>query len=131
MSSPLQTKLITAATPGPRGFVDGWPARVASGAKGVSLAFVLVGGGCAAPVDTQTAPATHTGAAAPSQRCRAAQLQQLEGRMLDDALRAELQRSGDVVRILRYGEQATLEYSESRLTVHVDALGRITSIECG
>lgn len=112
----------------------GAPERTKDSARAVRICFAaafLALGGCAAPADTQTAPAMRSPVAAVQRPCAAAQLQALKGRRLDSGLRAELQRDGAVVRVIRHGEPATLEYSESRLTVRLDPLGRITAIECG
>ncbi|GAB2793141.1 hypothetical protein GCM10027040_19220 [Halomonas shantousis] len=65
--------------------------------------------------------------------CEAETVQSAVGRALDEALRRRLaSESGAAqVRVMHPGQAYTLEYREDRLSVRVDAQGRIESLSCG
>ncbi len=60
--------------------------------------------------------------------CGATGLQGLVGR--PEAVLAGL-RSGQPLRILHPGQAVTMEYSAARLTIEIDATGRIARLSCG
>jgi hypothetical protein len=69
----------------------------------------------------------------PMDMCDASDLKDLIGQPLSEALQARAQeRSGArVVRILRPGQAVTMDYSETRLNIEVDAQSKIISVGCG
>ena len=66
-------------------------------------------------------------------RCDASTLGNLVGRDATQALGAEaLRRSGArVLRWIRPGDVVTMDYSEQRLNIHLDARGRVERFACG
>lgn len=69
----------------------------------------------------------------PPAACDAAPVQSFVGRAYDAAAGDELRkRSGaQRVRTVRPGQMVTMEFDEQRLTVEVDARGRIAAVRCG
>ena len=65
--------------------------------------------------------------------CDASGLSAYVGRSYGDALGREMQaRSGaKVLRVVRYGEVVTMEYSGDRLTVSLDQQEKVASARCG
>jgi hypothetical protein len=68
-----------------------------------------------------------------SGRCNADSLGNLVGRPASQELGAEaLRRSGArVLRWIRPGDIVTMDYSEQRLNIHLDARGRVERFACG
>ena len=65
--------------------------------------------------------------------CNAASLADLIGRAASQDLGAEaLRRSGSrTLRWIRPGDVVTMDYSESRLNIHLDGQGRVERFNCG
>lgn len=65
--------------------------------------------------------------------CHADGAQFAIGRVLDAALSRELARRANAqrVRVLRPGEMSTMEFDEGRLTLELDASGRVITARCG
>ena len=68
-----------------------------------------------------------------SYRCNAEPLADLVGRPASQELGAEaLRRSGArSLRWIRPGDMVTMDYSESRLNIHLDGQGRVERFNCG
>ena len=84
---------------------------------------------CAAmPAEDEAEPVGGSG-----HRCDASTLGNLVGRDATQALGAEaLRRSGArVLRWIRPGDVVTMDYSEQRLNIHLDARGRVDRFACG
>jgi hypothetical protein len=66
-------------------------------------------------------------------RCNATPLADLVGRPASQELGAEaLRRSGSgTLRWIRPGDVVTMDYSESRLNIHLDGQGRVERFNCG
>lgn len=81
------------------------------------------------PPPTPSAPAP---APAPAE-CNAAAVQAYVGRPWDAGTAGELRaRSGAAkVRAVRPGQMVTMEFDAARLTVELDASGRIAALRCG
>lgn len=88
--------------------------------------LVMVAGlvGCAAGPNGD---APNGGAPEPAS-CGAATLQSLVGQ---PAAVLETMRFGQPVRIVRPGTAVTMDYSEGRLNIEIDAAERITRVTCG
>lgn len=71
--------------------------------------------------------------AQPGGTCNAANAQWTLGKTVDQRLAEEAQRRAGarVVRVLRPGQMATMEFAPARLTLDTDAQGRITTARCG
>ncbi len=71
--------------------------------------------------------------ATPGYRCNAEGLRDLIGRHATQELGAEaMRRSGSRrIRWIRPGDVVTMDYSEERLNIHLDAQGRIARFACG
>jgi len=65
--------------------------------------------------------------------CTTEGTQAFAGRPYDAALGDELRRhtGAERVRVVRPGQMVTMEYDERRLTVEVDAHGRVARVRCG
>ncbi|MHB0776147.1 I78 family peptidase inhibitor [Halomonas sp. WWR20] len=65
--------------------------------------------------------------------CGAEAVQSAVGRALDEALRERLASESGAARVrtMRPGQAYTMDYREDRLSVRVDAQGRIESLSCG
>jgi hypothetical protein len=82
--------------------------------------------GCSGlPVDTTPPEDTHV-------ICKADSLGWTIGKEADETLvkRAQLEATARIVRVLRPGQMVTMEYSDQRLNIHVDANNRVTSYSC-
>lgn len=88
-----------------------------------TLTLVLSACGGGAPV--RPAPVT--------QACNAADAQFAVGQVATATLVEEARRhaGAQVVRVLRPGQVVTLEFSEQRLNLDVDAAGRVLKARCG
>jgi hypothetical protein len=65
--------------------------------------------------------------------CNARTLDWTIGREADDDLvrRAQLESTAKIVRVLKPGQVVTMEYSDQRLNIYVDADNKVTSYSCG
>jgi len=87
----------------------------------------------AAPVAPATpAPATPPGDAM-AQQCKADSAQSFVGRVADDATVAAARAAAGAgaVRVIKPGQAITMDYSDSRLNVNVDAQNKIVKLSCG
>ena len=82
-----------------------------------------------APVVAEAAPVT----VAEGGTCSTSNAQFMLGKTVDQRLaeEARLRAGARVVRVLRPGQLATLEFNPARLNVRVDASGQIASVDCG
>ena len=78
-------------------------------------------------------PSAAPSPAAPAGACNADAAKYAIGRALDDALTAEVRtRAGaQRVRVVRPGQMVTMEFDEQRLTIEVDAAGKVVAARCG
>ena len=81
----------------------------------------------AAPVETAPPVAAPTDPAA-ADTCNMAQYTALIGKPVTDA---GVPAAGPSVRIIKPGDQVTMDFSEARLNIDVDAAGVITGMRCG
>lgn len=65
--------------------------------------------------------------------CNAAPAQSFVGRTHDEALAEEVRRrtGSRTVRVLRPGQVVTMEYSEQRVNIELDAANRVIAVRCG
>jgi hypothetical protein len=92
--------------------------------------FVLLGlAGCAAPAS----PPEHAAATIDVDRCDLERVRGLVGEpaTVDIGKRAQALSGAAMLRWIRPGEPVTSEYMTSRLTIDVDARGRIRGFRCG
>lgn len=82
----------------------------------------------AAPVEPATPPATTPTDPAMADTCNMAQYTALIGKPVTDA---GVPAAGPSVRIIKPGDQVTMDFSEARLNIDVDAAGVITGMRCG
>ena len=96
---------------------------------GLALFLPLTMACAAVPAEGEDAEPTGGG----DGRCDASGLGDLIGRERSEALGAEaLRRSGSrVLRWIRPGDIVTMDYSEQRLNIHLDARGRVERFACG
>ncbi len=83
----------------------------------------------AAPAVAETpVPAVQPGGA-----CHAADVQFVMGKTVDERLAEQARRRAGarVVRVLRPGQMATLEFNPSRLNLRADQQGMVTAADCG
>ncbi|MBE2291929.1 MAG: Elastase inhibitor AFLEI Flags: Precursor [Xanthomonadales bacterium] len=69
----------------------------------------------------------------PAPVCDGSQVQGLIGQSIDDAIaeQAKTDAGAGSVRVLTPGQMVTMEFDDTRLTIDVDAQGRITALRCG
>lgn len=91
--------------------------------KRLALPVMLVLAGCVPEVSDPLPPAP-----APGGTCGAAELQGLVGQ---PAAVLQTMRFGTTVRIIRPGQAVTMDYSEGRLNIDIDATERIARVHCG
>jgi len=82
----------------------------------------------AAPVEPATPPTTTPTDPAMADTCNMAQYTALVGKPVTDA---GVPAAGPSVRIIKPGDQVTMDFSEARLNIDVDAAGVITGMRCG
>jgi hypothetical protein len=82
----------------------------------------------AAPVEPATPPATTPTDPAMADTCNMAQYTALVGKPVTDA---GVPAAGPSVRVIKPGDQVTMDFSEARLNIDVDAAGVITGMRCG
>ena len=77
-------------------------------------------------------PNTDPPGSEPSGICKADTLGWTVGKLADDALvhRAHGESGAKIVRVLRPGQMVTMEYSEYRLNIYVDATNRVERVSC-
>ena len=97
----------------------------------LALLLALTMACTAVPAEEAAEPAEP--AVGPGGRCDASGLGNLVGREASDALGAEaLRRSGArMLRWIRPGDIVTMDYSEQRLNIHLDARNRAERFACG
>lgn len=78
-------------------------------------------------------PAPPSTIANPAGDCDAQPAQTAVGRVLDSTLTEELRSAtrAQRVRVVRPGEMVTMEFDPGRLTVQVDAAGKVLAVRCG
>ena len=88
------------------------------------LAGVALLAACAA-LDTDPPRDTHV-------ICQSNTLAWTIGKEADETLvrRAQLEATAKIVRVLKPGQVVTMEYSDQRLNLHVDANNKVTSYSC-
>lgn len=69
----------------------------------------------------------------PPMECDATQLQGLVGQVLEENAteQARTDAGAKSVRVLKPGDMVTMEFDSERLSIEVDAAGKITSLRCG
>lgn len=69
----------------------------------------------------------------PPMECDATQLQGLVGQVLEESAteQARADAGAKSVRVLKPGDMVTMEFNSERLSIEVDAAGKITSLRCG
>lgn len=82
----------------------------------------------AAPVEPAPPATTPTTDPAAADTCNMAQYTALIGKPSTDA---GVPAAGPSVRIIKPGDQVTMDFSEARLNIDVDAAGVITGMRCG
>jgi hypothetical protein len=87
----------------------------------------------AAPAETPAAPASEPAppppaATATTDTCNMAQYSALVGKPSSDA---GVPAPGPTVRIIKPGDQVTMDFSAARLNIEVNSAGVITSMKCG
>jgi len=80
-----------------------------------------------------TPPPAGTVDAAPPTACDATQVQGLVGQALEEGTteQARTDAGAKSVRVLNPGDMVTMEFDSERLSIEVDAAGKITSLRCG
>ena len=70
---------------------------------------------------------------APAEACSPASLARYTGLAANDALAARMKRESGktALRWVRPGTMVTMDYSEDRLTVYLDAANRVERVSCG
>lgn len=116
--------------------VSGLPASVRriSGCLG-TLTAVAALAACAHAASTAPLPAdaAHRSPESPAAQCSTADVQFLLGKTVDERIAQEARRRAHarVVRVLRPGQMATLEFNPARLNLRTDAQGMVVSVDCG
>lgn len=98
---------------------------------GLLLASLLVG--CVSYQAPSEAPRPPTMDEPNDEMCDASRVEDHRGSRLSDALEREMLVASQArqIRAVHPGESYTLEYRPDRLTVSVDAGGRVSGVDCG
>jgi hypothetical protein len=98
----------------------------------VLLAGTLLMSACAEVPVMSDPPNTNPPGSEPSGICNATTLGWTTGKLADETLvhRAHGESGAKIVRVLRPGQMVTMEYSEFRLNIYVDANNRVERVSC-
>jgi hypothetical protein len=96
------------------------------------LAGTVLLSACAEVPPMSDTPNTPAPGSEPSGLCDAATLGWTVGKLADETLvhRAHAESGARIVRVLRPGQMVTMEYSEHRLNIYVDAHNRVERYSC-
>ena len=97
-------------------------------APALAIAALIVTCACAQQPAMNAKPAASSPAA-----CNAEAVADAVGKPMDAALQEQLRVRAQAqrVRVVRPGQMVTMDFDEARLTIDLDARGRITRVRCG